>query len=260
MQAFVINLDRSPQRLERMKLLLSGLGLDFIRMPAVDGLALAADAEIPKDKGLFYRLGPGETGCFLSHIKCWEAVAAGQAEYTLIFEDDVHFGEEAGELLRGLSWVPKDADLVKLETTLVRTLTDRSKANVVAGRSVRRLQGAHPGTGAYIISRQGARKLLDRSKGFADPVDQFMFNPSSAAWNELTIYQLDPAICVQEVVIGTESPSMGLGSGLKLERPAQAKASRGKKLIREISRPLARVATALGARLRGQQWARVPFR
>lgn len=257
MKIFVINLDRSPQRLERMVSLFGELGLDFTRVPAVDGRDLA---DRQARKGMYYDLGNGEIGCFLSHIKCWDAAAKADGEYTAIFEDDVHFGAGARELLFDASWIPADADVVKLETTLVRTLVDYGRAGRAGDRSVRRLLDTHPGTGAYIVSRKGARKLLELSADFADPVDQFMFNPVSVAWNALTIYQVDPAICVQEVVVGNDGAADALASGLKHERPVQEKARGTEKLMREIARPLERLAASVGASLRGQRWGKVRFR
>jgi glycosyl transferase family 25 len=125
MKIFVINLDRAPQRLERMASLFGELGLDFTRVSAVDGRDLA---DRQARRGMYYDLGSGEIGCFLSHIKCWDAATKADGEYTAIFEDDVHFGAGARELLVDTSWIPADADVVKLETTLVRTLVDRDSA------------------------------------------------------------------------------------------------------------------------------------
>ncbi|MBA8904493.1 glycosyltransferase family 25 protein [Aminobacter ciceronei] len=257
MKIFVINLDRAPQRLERMASLFGELGLDFTRVSAVDGRDLAGRQA---RKGMYYDLGSGEIGCFLSHIKCWDAATKADGEYTAIFEDDVHFGAGARELLVDTIWIPADADVVKLETTLVRTLVDRDSAARAGDRSVRRLRDTHPGTGAYIVSREGARKLLELSADFADPVDQFMFNPVSVAWNALTIYQVDPAICVQEVVVGKDGAADALASGLKHERPVQEKARGTEKLMREIARPLGRLAASVSAGLRGQRWGKVRFR
>jgi glycosyl transferase family 25 len=260
MKILVINLDRAPQRLQRMASLFAELGLDFTRVPAVDGRDLADRQGSGSRKGMYYDLGSGEIGCFLSHIKCWDAALQQDTEYSVIFEDDVHFGSGARALLVDPGWIPADADVVKLETTMVRTLMDRNSVASAGDRSVRRLRDTHPGTGAYIVSRKGARKLLELSTDFADPVDQFMFNPVSVAWDALTIYQVDPAICVQEVVIGKDGSTQALASGLKHERPAQEKARGGKKLIKELARPLGRLATSVGASLRGQRWGKVRFR
>ncbi|MBZ9683283.1 hypothetical protein LB531_21735 [Mesorhizobium sp. CO1-1-2] len=45
MKSYIINLDRSPARMQRMADRLSSIGADFERVPAVDG-RLLSDAEI----------------------------------------------------------------------------------------------------------------------------------------------------------------------------------------------------------------------
>ncbi len=85
-QTYVINLDRSTERMAHMAELLSAQGLEFIRIPAVD------------DK----MQGP-HVSCFLSHIKVWETFLASDHDYALVLEDDVlmavtaHLGYEEGK-------------------------------------------------------------------------------------------------------------------------------------------------------------------
>jgi glycosyl transferase, family 25 len=44
-QAFVINLDRSPDRLIRMQTEFARVGMTFTRFPAIDGTALPHDLQ-----------------------------------------------------------------------------------------------------------------------------------------------------------------------------------------------------------------------
>src|SRR5690349_9829713 len=119
MKSYVINLDRSPDRWQRMKDRLTSIGAVFERVLAVDGLLLS-DAEI----STVYRpvagaaeMTPEEIGCFLSHRKCWERIALGSDAYGCVFEDDMLISKRAGLfLVQGTSWIPGDADLVKIET------------------------------------------------------------------------------------------------------------------------------------------------
>ncbi|WP_269930566.1 glycosyltransferase family 25 protein [Aminobacter sp. HY435] len=260
MKNFVINLDRSPQRLERMSALFDSLGLEFTRIAAVDGRQLPPAARPVSERGGGYRLADGEIGCFLSHIKCWQAIAEAPTEYSVVFEDDVHFGEDAGSILADPSWIPDDADIVKLETIMVRTFVDRCESGTVSGRSVRRLRQAHLGTGAYVISRRAARKLLELSTEITEPVDVFMFDPASHAWRHLVVYQVDPAVCIQDIVSEKGMSGSELASMLAIERPKPVKTKGIEKLFRELKRPLGRAATAALARLKGQSWIRIPFR
>ena len=94
LQTWVINLDRAPDRLDRISRQLQRLGLPFTRLPAVDARALTADQRAALDEAGYRRKHgmeplPGELGCYLSHVESMRLFLAGQAEFTLILEDDV---------------------------------------------------------------------------------------------------------------------------------------------------------------------------
>jgi len=118
MKSYLINLDRSPERLERMAVVFASLGMEFARTPAVDGRLLSVEERQRwlSDEETPFQLTAGEIGCFLSHRKCWEAAAAGSESHVAIFEDDVHLGKNAAEILSRTDWIPDDADVVKIET------------------------------------------------------------------------------------------------------------------------------------------------
>jgi glycosyl transferase, family 25 len=242
MSIFLINLDRSHERLARFQSLASTVGFEFIRIPAVDGRALN-DAELARFRNpdpRFYQLGPGEIGCFLSHRRAWEKIIESGLEWGTVFEDDVHIGADALSILRDLSWIPDDADLVKLETTLRPvTLSKELQGTPAKNRYLRRLWSRHGGTAGYVISRQCCIRLLADSRTVHDPLDQYMFNPVSQIFKHLHILQLAPALCVQdENYLGGSEHS--LKSTLHDERSLN-KPKGLKKLLREITRPLTRL-------------------
>ena len=90
-RAYVINLDRNPERLAtfRGRYAASGLPHPLERFPALDGRALdydavvhpAARAELDEVLATGRRrrheqLTPGAVGCYHSHLACWRAAAA----------------------------------------------------------------------------------------------------------------------------------------------------------------------------------------
>ncbi|HQX92440.1 MAG TPA: glycosyltransferase family 25 protein [Thermomonas sp.] len=90
---FLINLDRSSQRLADMRARLTALAIDFTRIAAVDGASLD-DAEFLRQtqKNRYYKpIRRGEVGCYLSHIKTLQSFLATSAPYALILEDDCEF-------------------------------------------------------------------------------------------------------------------------------------------------------------------------
>ena len=264
MRIFVINLDRAPERLAHMKALLDSLRLAFTRVPAVDGKSLTADETNRWIDGepKFYPLGPGEIGCFLSHRQCWQRVVREGLDHAVIFEDDIVIGTEPHAVLTSSDWIPADADVVKMDTARRKTFVDRRATAVVGSRSVTRLRGMHAGGAAYAVSQAGARKLVQLSEGFCDPVDQFLFNPVSHAFRHLVTYQLAPALCGQMGLLGLSSPA-DLASALAAER-RQNRRTGWAKVRREVERPFEQAAglvTGALANLRGQQrWSQIAYR
>lgn len=242
MKLFVINLDRQPERLRRMESLFDGLGLRFSRVDAVDGQKLPVE-EIRRlqsaDAGS-RELRAGETACFLSHRQCWQRIVDENLPCAAIFEDDLHLGSDAGALLSIEGWVPADADVVKIETKLQYARVDKAAAGAVNGRALHRLRSKHAGAGGYIVTRKGAEKLLDMSKTFPSPADQFIFNLDLPSAASLAIYQMLPAVCVQDFVVKEPSMIIGLGSDLHDERTGEKLKGLGK-LWREIKRPFLQV-------------------
>jgi glycosyl transferase family 25 len=217
MQTFLINLDRVPERLALMEERFAAHGATFERVPAVDA-RLLSDADIARHVdgiGYWGRLSRSEVACFLSHRLCWQRIADRDLPYALVLEDDVRLGEDVGELLAQIHWIPEDADLVKLETSLKPVWLDRSVAARVASRSVTRLYSSHDCTAAYVVSLATARRLLRETERFRDEVDELLFTERSALSRSLTIYQMDPAPFAQEWNLGDVDGVPGLESTLK---------------------------------------------
>lgn len=110
--AYVINLDRSLDRLSHFRAINRGAG-QVTRFRGVDGRtldrnALVASGRISEDLDW----GPGTIGCAMSHVGLWE-LAARQGCSITIFEDDVvlshNFYGRAAEVMGSL---PEDWDII----------------------------------------------------------------------------------------------------------------------------------------------------
>lgn len=82
----VINLDRASDRLSQITSTLSGVGLPFDRLSAVDG-AEAIQTGLTASR-LGRDLYPGEVGCYLSHLAAIDAFLKTDAQFGLVLEDD----------------------------------------------------------------------------------------------------------------------------------------------------------------------------
>lgn len=139
-----------------------------------------------------------EIACFLSHRKCWEQIINANSDYAAVFEDDVVFSEKVGMFLCDTSWIPSDADIIKLEVLTRKIVTGFFPKKVIHDKAVFRLYSSSLGTSAYIISKKAAQKLLQMSERFFVPVDHFMFSTFFPFFSELICYQIVPAVCIQD--------------------------------------------------------------
>jgi len=128
-KCYVINLDRSKDRLEHITHVFSEQGLIFERVAATDG-ALVSDEEFKQHnkKSVFPRkLVKAEIGCFLSHRECWRKVIESDNKWAAVFEDDIILSPNISGLLQDFHWIPDGTDIVKLDTAKMKcTIGQRS--------------------------------------------------------------------------------------------------------------------------------------
>ncbi|TBW33881.1 glycosyltransferase family 25 protein [Siculibacillus lacustris] len=196
----VINLADRPERLAHMADQFARIGLPFERIEAVDGRALAA-------RGLVHPLlTVGGLGCFHSHLAAMARIAAGDAPYGVVMEDDLWFTDALGPLLADPSWIPAGADLIKLETSLRPIQIGRRSRPIGDGIALHRLWGRHMGGGAYVVARATAARFatLDPMAATAS-IDALLFDPKVAPFPGLVRHQVVPAVAVQDIIVKDEA-------------------------------------------------------
>ena len=249
---YVINLDRSPERLAHMTAQLGRLGVNFERIRAVEGRELHNDY-VAK----FAPMAASQIGCFLSHKLAWQKIAWGDAPYGIVLEDDIHIAPVFAEFARSADWIPTDADLVKLETMLTRVSTDTARLPGPASSRLARLRSLHPGTAAFVLSQKGARTLLE---AFPDPVtaaDGVIFGEKTLRL--ITTFQADPAPCIQDRVRPADEQDARLAATINA---GYFKPRIFEKVIREARRLADQAITLTTAALQSsppQQRLVVPF-
>ncbi len=160
---WVINLDRSPDRLASISDQLDRLGLAWTRQRAVDARAFTPEQQALLDVPAYHRKHgkhpvPGELGCYLSHVEVMRAFLASDKDFALILEDDVQLGAELPAVLEALEQHPGRWDLVKLSAVHSGTpqcylqLTPKTQLAVMLSRCT--------GSSAYLLNRRGAEAFL----------------------------------------------------------------------------------------------------
>ena len=198
--ALVINLPRDTNRLASLHERLRRSKIAFDVIEAVDGSSLSKE-ELAASTTVLGRvfMTKGMIGCFLSHRLCWSECVR-RNEPLIILEDDAapvseHFPTLLAEALDALSTLDHTWDVLLVGALGCVHPRCRYGLNVIhglMGGCWRWPHSPHPllhvparpfGTHAYVVSPQGARKLLD-----ACP--RASFHVDIAAWGvrELRLY------------------------------------------------------------------------
>jgi glycosyl transferase, family 25 len=159
---YLINLDRSVERLSSAERRFNAVGLPIQRIDAID--AYKEDVSVyPIDREAFQRthgrksIRPGEIGCYFSHLKAIRAFLASDKEFAIILEDDVLPQIELPAVLKELLALADEWDIVSLfhfhrgGPVVVRQAKEFSLAVHVAHIS---------SAAAYLVSKNAAKKLI----------------------------------------------------------------------------------------------------
>jgi glycosyl transferase family 25 len=225
MKIFLINLDRHPDRLAHMRNQLNGIG--FERLSAVDG-----SDRPPTAKGLTRF----ELACLESHRAAWRKFLQGGDAGACFLEDDLHVWPGFAELIESEAWIPADAHSVKLDTYL-QAVEISDKTLAVGGRGIARLHSRHQSSAAYVLTREGAARYLELTADASLPADYSLF-PSRPGRAGLRIYQLIPAVAIQDHLLPPEQGGRAFATGMAgADGSAQPRrASTLRKLGRESGR------------------------
>ena len=199
MQSYVINLDRSPDRLRYFQQQAASIGLAFERIAAVDGKQLSDDqiAEVRSTSFQFQPIDVGNIGLLRSHQMAWQRLLDSDQPHAAVFEDDVILAPSIARTLTAIDARQPEFDVIKLETTLRRVVCSKQSVALDSGDELKSLLTWHGGTAGYVISRRGAEHLLARKRETSDIIDLVMFHPRSRIAKGLDIRQLVPAACIQ---------------------------------------------------------------
>ena len=174
LQSFVINLDRSTERLAAMQQRLARAGLPWQRVPAVDGRGLDLARSTAVDVAGYRRwhgkdLNPGEVGCYLSHIEAMRRFLAGPWAYALVLEDDADFPPDFQLIVEKLVAQAATWDIVKLSSfhsgTPVRIAALHGPYALAVPLS------RHCNSNSILLNRRAARVLLEQLLPMRLPYD-----------------------------------------------------------------------------------------
>jgi glycosyl transferase family 25 len=174
---FIINMAANTTRMAHVTAEMTRLGVPFSRFEAVNGRALT-DAELAQsyDPAANLRrfrhpmIGP-EIGCYLSHVRIWELVAAGEAAGAIVLEDDFASADDLAAVLTALAADTGEWDMVKLFSARVGQKLISQKL-LVTGREIAVPYKVPNTTLGYAIRRDAAAQLIKTALPMSRPVDE----------------------------------------------------------------------------------------
>ena len=265
MKIYLINLDRRADRLRSMQVMFDAFGLSFVRVPAVDGMQFAKT--LPE---WTYSLTPAEIGCFLSHKRCFELIAAGEDDYGVVLEDDAELSEGARQYLATQSWIPEAADIIKFETCDARVRLNHIISIPEGNMRLGRLLSSHLGAAGYIVSRNAAKLILPLLEHTKEPIDDFLFTPGRGILNSMVVYQTVPAFCRQSGVTSTINTdrTVWLSERKRIRKQAEGQRKFFSVIVRETLRPIKHLIRFILIKWNamrtyvnvGQHWQKIPFK
>jgi glycosyl transferase family 25 len=206
---YVINLDRSPERLSTISARLAALGIKFTRIPAVDAQRLTPAQSSALDEET-YKLKHGKTpllgelGCYLSHVETINAFIESGAEFALILEDDTTPTESLIPALQGLIAHADRWDMVKFSG--VHSGTPQPYLEVCPGHWLSVMLTRCTGSSAYLINRKAALAYRSSLLPMELPYDHVF----DQGWRfGIKVRLLSPTPCIHDDITETTIVSTG---------------------------------------------------
>lgn len=187
----VINLDREPERLAAMAGQLDGFALSWRRVAAVDRLAVS-DGWLAAEFGAgplgrAFPATSGDMACSLSHQALWREIASGEAEASIVLEDDARLSGDFVRLARAdIAGLMRRHGMGALKIEFWpgpqksrRFPVGQDLGPITGPMRLYRMRSAFLGTCGYVLTAEAARDLLRQFPKVAVPVDHFLFGPEA---------------------------------------------------------------------------------
>jgi len=164
LHAYVINLDRAPERWNHIEQSFTKTKIVLHRVPAIDGKNLSLPSEV--FDATRFRLFHGrilniyELACYLSHIKALEAFLDSGKEHALICEDDIFLQEGLDMVISRALQYSSSWNILRL--TGLRAGKALSLKKLTADYSLCLQFGRLKGAGGYLIDRKAAALFVQK--------------------------------------------------------------------------------------------------
>ena len=226
---YIVNLDRSPERLAYVQRQFSEYNLQFNRMPAVDGAKLPKrDLDSYKNESKYSlshyaSLSNGEIGCSLSQKQSWSIAAKSRHRATVVLEDDVKISAKFSSVIQSL-YENMDENII-IDLKGKKGFFELERVELDNDITLVHYSTPPLGTQGAIFGKNAASNLFGKVKGFKAPIDNLM---QKIYQHKVEIWSLETG-CISH-----ETDESG---GATISR----KINLFKKVLNELARPFFRV-------------------
>lgn len=174
-RAYVINLDRAPERMDAMRNKLEKAGIDYVRVPAIDGKKVSFGPREIDEEGYRHchgkRSTPTEIACYVSHYEAVQAFLASDDEVALIMEDDATASPTLRDAIEELLNYPDKWDMIKLAGPDSGSRRCPLKVAELEHGILAVNLFFHSSSAAYLVNRSTAQRMVERLLPMKLPYD-----------------------------------------------------------------------------------------
>jgi len=166
MKSFVITLPEAKGRQHHMIAMLGAQGIEFEFFEAVDGRTFDVPSHpvynVTKRRMFFGRdMTGGEIGVLLSHRGIYQKMVDEAIDLALVFEDDAVVNDDFAAVVQALRDGQQDFELIRfLGSKKNARVKQYIKRPLLGEYVISRMQTTPGGAHAYMITLEGARKML----------------------------------------------------------------------------------------------------
>lgn len=174
---WVVNLERSSERRRFMQEQFAALNLSYRIINATDGKKLSREElqKYSKRHALKFKrreLSTGEIGCALTHAKIYQQMLDENIDEVLILEDDIVLTQDLFDVLLQRRKFPPEWEAVNFANTWAKAIPLGEP--VYKDYRICRFKRIANRTSAYLLNRQGAKKLSEHVYPIRLPADDLV--------------------------------------------------------------------------------------
>jgi GR25 family glycosyltransferase involved in LPS biosynthesis len=177
---YVINLDRSIDRMEQFAEDFESFPIPFIRVSGIEGKTLTIPIENYDALMFFLYVGreatPGDIGCYLSHFKALKMFLESEKEFALICEDDAAPTSECYEAIERAIANSESWDLLRLYSRRQKTSLSVPYRSLTSVHKLCTSIHGMDDAAAYVVHRRAAKILIEKLVPMTCQYDNALFH------------------------------------------------------------------------------------